>query len=236
MIINLFSGPRNVSTALMYSFSQGKDTLVLDEPWYGYYLSISGADHPGKDEVIRSMETDGVKVYHNILDFEKTSPLIFIKNMCHHFINLDEAYLLNFTNVFLIRDPNDMLPSLALQIQLPTLRDTGLKHQLELYEGLVRSGQAPGVIDAKLLSNNPEDILRKLCAKINIHFEDSMLAWEKGPKPQDGVWAKHWYQKVHESTGFRPYKESGEPFPERLKSLLGQCLPYYLKLREHVIQ
>jgi hypothetical protein len=236
MIINLLSGPRNVSTALMYSFAQRPDSSVIDEPLYGYYLKRSGADHPGKDEIIGTMDSDPVNILMNILKKDSNSSVIFIKNMCHHFIDLPTTMLLPFTNIFLIRDPREMLPSLAKQLKKPTLRDTALKHQWTLFTQLEEFGKHPFVIDSKILLQNPRHLLSVLCKRINIQFHPVMLKWDKGPRQEDGIWAKHWYDKIHESTGFSQYEEKNEHFPEHLNSLLKECRPYYQNLRHFALE
>jgi hypothetical protein len=235
MIVNLFSGPRNISTALMYSFAQRPDTKVIDEPLYGYYLKQTGADHPGREEVLGQMDTDPIKILTNMIQFDKEQSLIFIKNMCHHFIDLPVTFLLPLKNIFLIRDPVDMLPSLCVQIPNPTLRDTALKHQWTLFTQLEELGQRPLIIDARTLLNDPVRILKHLCLSLNIPFFDSMLAWDKGPRPEDGIWAKYWYQKVHDSTGFSPYEEKQEPFPSYLIEVLNECKPYYKSLLQYAV-
>ncbi len=234
-MINLFSGPRNVSTALMYSFAQRPDTKVVDEPWYGYYLVSSGVTHPGRDEVIHAMETDPEKVFKSIFELGGTSKILFIKNMSHHFINLDLSLLLKFKNIFLIRNPVDMLPSLVNQIPDPVLRDTGLRDQWNIFNRLCDLGQIPLVLESSILLSNPEGILSRLCQYLNIPFFKSMLSWKKGGRPEDGIWAKYWYQKLHESDGFEAYHKRSEPFPGKLLPLLNECRPYYEKLFKHVI-
>ncbi len=220
----------------MYSFAQRTDTQVIDEPWYGYYLSHTGVNHPGRDEVLKHMETDPEKILDNLLALKNHVPLIFIKNMSHHFQDLEISVLKEFKNVFLIRDPAEMLASLNVQLPSPVLRDTGLDNQWKLFNELMKTGKEPPVLDAEFLLNDPRGILGKLCARLGIPFMEKMLTWKKGPRPEDGIWAKYWYQKVHESTGFIPYIKKSGPFPEKLKMLLGECKPYYENLRRYAIR
>ncbi|QSE98108.1 sulfotransferase-like domain-containing protein [Fulvivirga lutea] len=232
-IISLWSGPRNVSTALMYSFAQRDDTTVIDEPLYAYYLKTTQADHPGKELVLKNMENDGDKVLESIRQHAQKVPVLFLKNMCHHWLGFDNSQLELFDNIFLIRDPEQMLPSLVRQIPQPILRDTGLRQQSEMFDYLSGKGKAPIVIDSKELLLNNKVILNKLCEAVDIEFTEKMLSWESGPKPYDGVWAKFWYQNVHKSIGFTPYNEKNDPFPEQLIPLLEECRPYYEHLSKH---
>jgi hypothetical protein len=234
--INVWSGPRNVSTALMYSFAQRSDTCVVDEPLYGHYLRVSGAPHPGADEVMAYMSTDAAQVIKEVILGPCDRPVLFMKQMAHHLVELDRSFLAKTINVLLIRDPVQMLPSLAKNLEEPTLCDTGLALQSELYEQLRGMGQEPPVIDAKQILLDPHHVLSELCAAIGLPFEESMLHWQAGPRPEDGIWAKHWYHAVHQSTGFQPYVEKREPMPVRLQPLLAECLPHYQQLATHIIR
>lgn len=234
--INMWSGPRNVSTALMYSFAQRSDTRVLDEPLYGHYLRVSDADHPGKQEVIDAMISDGERVVREVILGPCDHPVLFMKQMAHHLVAVDRAFLGQTTNILLIRDPEQMLPSLAQNLAQPILRDTGLAMQSALYQELLDLGQTPLVLDAKQLLLDPPGVLSQLCAHLGIPFEEHMLRWSPGPRPEDGIWAKYWYQNVHQSTGFEPYRERSEPFPPRLLPLLEECKPHYAMLAQVAIQ
>jgi Sulfotransferase domain len=234
--LSMWSGPRNVSTALMYSFRQRSDTLVFDEPLYGHYLKVSGAQHPGGEEVLSKMDTDGDRVVREVLLATSDRPIRFYKNMAHHLLGLERDFLSQLTNILLTRDPREMLPSLSKQIPNPTLRDTGLREQVELLDFILQSGQTPIVLDAKELLQNPENVLREVCGYLGIPFEPAMLSWQAGPKPEDGVWAKHWYDNVHKSTTFEMYQAKQEKFPEHLKELLDQSLPIYERLYEYAIK
>ena len=231
----MWSGPRNVSTALMYAFAQRRDTRVVDEPLYGHYLRVTGAAHPGADEVMAHMSTDAGQVIAEVILGPCDRSVLFFKQMAHHLVELDRSFLAQTTNVLLIRDPVQMLPSLAQNLAEPTLRDTGLALQTELYDHLVSLGQRPPVIDAKQILLNPARVLSKLCEQLGLPFEENMLHWQAGPRPEDGIWAKHWYHAVHQSTGFQPYRAKSEPMPARLEPLLAECLPHYARLAAHVI-
>lgn len=236
--ICLWSGPRNVSTALMYSFAQRNDCAVFDEPLYAHYLSKTPARayHPGAEEVIATMENDGEKVVRDLIlgDFDK--PVVFFKHMTHHLVNLDLSFLAETINVLLTRDPVDMLPSYAVQVEKPTLLDVGYKQHIELLNRLQSLGQNPPVLDSKQILLNPKKVLSELCERIGIPFQEAMLSWEAGARPEDGSWAKYWYKSVHESTGFGKYVQKTEPFPESLKPLLDECKPYYEQLNALAIK
>jgi hypothetical protein len=221
----------------MYSFAQNAHVTVIDEPLYGHYLRVTGADHPGRDEVIAAMNCDGDAVMRELLvrQAENPEPRLFIKHMAHHLVELDLGFLLETCNVFLIRDPRDMLPSLSIQLPEPCLADTGLRRQWELFANLREAGQDPAVLDSKELLSNPRHVLSTLCQHIGLPFTPAMLSWEAGPRPEDGVWAPHWYHALHRSTGFAPYRAKTE-FPDQLRPLLDECAPWYEKLFEHAIR
>ena len=234
--LSMWSGPRNISTALMYSFRQRSDTRVFDEPLYGHYLHTSEAVHPGEEEVLETMDNDGERVVREVLLGPCEREVVFFKNMAHHLPGLNSSFLGELTNLLLTRDPREMLLSLTHQLPHPVLRDTGLKEQLEILEFVLEQGQTPLVIDAKEVLLNPEKILREVCRRLGLPFERAMLTWPAGPKPEDGVWAKHWYGSVHASTSFAPYRPKDEPFPERLQPLLDECMDYYERLSPYVIR
>lgn len=220
----------------MYSFAQRKDTLVIDEPLYAHYLVSTNADHPGKDRVISSMESDGEMVVREIILCEYFKEIIFIKQMTHHLVDLDESFLEKVTNVFLIRNPKQLISSLAQVIQNVTMRDTGIARQYELFNNLRNKGINPVVIDSVEILKNPRTTLTKLCEVLGIPFDKNMLKWKAGPREEDGVWAKYWYENVHKSTGFEKQKTSSRELPENLMKLYDECLPYYEKLLQYSIK
>jgi len=232
----LWSGPRNVSTALLYSFAQRGDARVLDEPLYAHYLRVSGAEHPGRDEVLRAMEQDGAKVVREVVLGPCDRPLLFQKHMAHHLVDLDRSFLARTVNVLLVRDPAEVVVTLSRQLERPILRDVGLETQCELLDQLEARGQRPPVLDAKELLLDPEGVLRELCRRVGIPWEPAMLAWPAGPRPFDGIWAKHWYQNVWRSTGFERHRPRSEPPPERLVPLIDACRPYYARLHERALK
>ena len=235
--ICLWSGPRNVSTALMYSFAQRADMRVVDEPLYGHYLRITGAEHPGRDEVMAAMNCDGDAVMQDLLSQQAGDPSrrLFIKHMAHHLVAIDLGFLHDTCNVFLVRDPREMLPSLTIQVPHARLEDTGLKRQWDLFCDLRSAGQQPAVLDSRELLLDPDAVLRQLCKHLGHDFSPAMLRWPAGPRPEDGVWAPHWYHAVHKSTGFARYTPKSA-FPEDLESLLAECQPWYDQLYAHAIR
>ncbi len=233
--MNVWSGPRNVSTALMYSFAQRSDTRVLDKPLYGHYLRVSDAPHPGARTVMDAMECDGETVIRSVLLGPCDQPVLFAKQMAHHLVDLDLDFLAQTANVLLIRDPVDMLPSLARQLDKPRLKDTGFDRQVTLLEELETLGQDPPILEARQLLIDPESVLTALCERLGIAFDPVMLWWKPGPIREDGVWAAHWYYNVHRSTGFQPYRPKSEPFPDHLEPLLAVCRPLYDRLAGRAI-
>lgn len=235
MVIHLISGPRNISTALMYAFAQRPDTTVLDEPFYAFYLQHTGLQHPGREEVMHQMERDPGKIFELIRQAERQNEHVFVKNMGHHLQGYDYQKIKEYTNVFLIRDPGQMLASYAKVREAPTLDDIGLKFQTELFDWLVTEGQKPIVIDGNAVRENPAVVLERLCRAIGLPFAPQMLAWPVGPKPYDGVWAPYWYSNVHQSTVFMPPDTEITPLPVSLTAVYEEALPYYQKLKEKII-
>jgi hypothetical protein len=235
--IALWSGPRNISTALMYAFAQRADTTVVDEPLYAHYLSTSPARqyHPGADEVIAWQENDWRRVVESVFFGPYDTPIVFFKNMTHHLVNLEWDFLLPLTNVLLTRDPRDMLLSYVQNVQQPTLQDTGYADHLRLLNYLNQRGKTPPILEARRVLQHPSRMLAKLCYTLGIPYDPAMLTWEAGPRPEDGVWAKYWYASVHRSTGFHPYAPKQSSFPEHLEPLLAECRPYYQRLAERAL-
>jgi hypothetical protein len=228
--IALWSGPRNISTAMMYSFANRSDTAVVDEPLFGYFLKQTGAWRPSREEVLATMETDPKKIIDSLLEPSTDMPVFFMKHMANQLVDLDLAFLDSFKNVVLIRDPKAVLLSYSKQVEEPTLLDTAYKMQVDLIDHLNEVETPFVVLNAKSVLLNPEGQLRTLCEKINIEFQSSMLNWDAGPRKEDGVWAKYWYDSVHESTGFRAYRGKDEELPSNLNPLYDECMEYYRKL------
>ncbi len=231
--IAMWSGPRNISTAFMRAFENRPDTFVCDEPFYAHYLQITGISHPGREEVIASQENDWRKVAEFLLGPVPEGKAIFYqKHMAHHLLPaMGRDWLSRLTNCFLIRDPRAMLLSLDAKYPNPTLSDTGLPQQWEIFEMVRRAtGQVPPVIDARDLLANPRGLLIELCNALRIPFMEGMLQWSPGPRATDGVWAQHWYDAVWKSTGFQPAQDHAGELPQRLKLLHQQCIEPYAYL------
>lgn len=222
--IAMWSGPRNLSTALMRSFENRADCSVVDEPLYAAYLDQTGLDHPGRDDILASQSTDWRVVLDQLTSGPLATPLEYQKHMTHHLLpGIDRGQLDGLRHAFLIRDPERVLTSYAKVREEPTLDDLGLPQQVELFETY-----GGPVVDAADVLRDPRSILTRLCAALGIDFDDAMLSWPAGPRDTDGVWAPHWYAGVEASTGFAPYSPgSGDPLPERLWPLLEECRPYY---------
>ena len=191
--INCWSGPRNISTALMYSFRERVDTTVIDEPFYAHYLRVSGRKHPGYQEVLNSQDQYSEQVIENVIQSEYTTPVVFFKQMCHHLVEIDLSFLNNCSNILLIREPSLVIRSHAKNVPDLKVSDIGLDVQNSLLNRIIESGAVPIVVDSANLLMNPESILKELCQHLGIAFDASMLSWESGPKPEDGVWARHLY-------------------------------------------
>lgn len=231
MIINFISGPRNISTALMYSFAQRKNIKVVDEPFYAFYLKETGLDHPGRKEIIEGMESDPTKITQYLNKLESETEVVFVKNMAHHHIGLNWNYLKRMRNVFLIRDPKQLIASFAQVIKNPTLQDIGLKHEADLLEYVEQHCECPPiVIDSNQILANPQKSLTKLCDLLDIPFDPCMLSWKKGALEEDGVWANYWYSNVHNSTGFAKQPTSERPLPKNCEALYAEALPFYNRL------
>jgi hypothetical protein len=228
-IINLISGPRNISTALMYSFAQRSDVTVLDEPFYAVYLSRSKADHPGRDLVLKSQSSSEQEV-RSMIEALCQHSTVFVKNMAHHMEVLSSPWITGAVNIFLIRDPKQIIASYAEVIETPVMRDIGIEYQHQLFESLIGSQQEFAVVDSGLLLQDPAKVLEKLCNRCAIGFNSNMLSWPTGPKSYDGVWAPFWYENVHRSSGFQKQKTSSRELPKHLEGLYTQAKRYYEKL------
>lgn len=232
----MWSGPRNISTALMRSWGNRPDTYVTDEPLYAHYLSVTGREHPGSREVVASQERDWRKVVRWLTgEVPEGKPIFYQKHMAHHLLpEMDRDWLGDLSNCFLIRDPREMLTSLVKHLPDPRIEDTGLPQQVEIFEFVrAEGGETPPVLDARDVLLDPERSLRLLCRTLGVPFTDRMLRWPPGPRPTDGVWAKHWYAEVERTTSFRPYREKADRVPAELSELYDECLRLYRRLHEH---
>lgn len=233
MNIAMWSGPRNLSTAMMYSFAARGDCAAWDEPFYAAYLKMTGIDHPMRDEIIAAHENDPDTVTSMCRGAAPGGKAHFYqKHMTLHMIpGIDRSFMRACQNVFLIRHPARVVASYAKKREGPTLADIGFVQQAELFDEVSDwLGHAPLVIDSADIRNNPRAALSGLCSALGLPFTEAMLSWPAGPKPYDGVWAPHWYNAVHRSTGFEDPEGALPDLPPEYERLADQALPYYERL------
>ncbi len=232
----MWSGPRNISTAMMRAWGNRADTAVIDEPFYGYYLERTGKEHPGTEEVIAHGEIDWRKIVNQLTDAVPSGkPIFFQKQMVHHLLpEIDRGWMVDLTNCFLIRDPREVILSYIKKNPEPTLEDLGFVQQLKIFD-FVRgqTNSVPTIVDAKDVLQNPERTLRLLCDTIGVSFDAAMLSWPPGLRDTDGIWAKYWYDEVARSTSFQPYTPREGVVPERLREIYEQCRECYEQLHQH---
>jgi len=235
--IAMWSGPRNISTALMRAWENRPDTVVHDEPFYAYFLAKTDMDHPGREEIIAADETD----WRRVVERMASAPLppgktvFYQKHMTHHMLEeIDMAWLVAVTNCFLLRRPAEVINSYIKVRANATLFDIGFAQQQRIFH-LVReqTGQIPPVIDGRDVQENPRRTLGLLCAAVGVPFDERMLAWPAGPRPSDGVWAKYWYSAVEASTSFEPYRHKNEPVPDHLRGVLVEAEEIYQELYQY---
>ena len=235
--IAMWSGPRNISTAMMRSWGNRADAAVIDEPFYAYYLRATGKRHPGADEVMAGGETD----WRNVVDQVTGSvpngkKILFQKQMTHHLLpEVDRQWLNAVTNCFLIRDPADVITSYIKKNDVDlALEDLGFVQQAEIFDWVSQNTkQEAPVIDARDIQQNPRRMLEMLCDATGVDFDQAMLSWPPGLRETDGVWATHWYSEVARSTSFQPYRPKNEPVPERMREIHERCRECYEKLYEY---
>ena len=233
--IAMWSGPRNISTALMYSFENRKDCHATDEPLYASFLLNSGTPHPGAEEVIEKNETDVEKIITTLTGpIPDEKQIWYQKHMCHHLPeDSDISWIDDFNNCFLIRNPRDVLLSLSKIADYIDLLSTGLPQQLTIFRHVMKSsGKIPPVIDSEDVLEDPESILSVLCDSIGIPFSSRMLSWDPGPRSCDGLWGKYWYDSVWKSSGFFPPSAKEGELSEHLRSVLEESTIIYQELRE----
>jgi hypothetical protein len=233
----MWSGPRNISTAMMRSWSARSDAAVCDEPLYAHYLTARGdRRHPGFEATLANHDADVPRIVRWLTGPVPQGKRVFYqKHMAHHLLpGMALDWVDSLTNAFLIRDPREMLASLAELLPEPQLPDTGLPQQVALFQRVrSQTGVAPPVLDAADVLRNPRRALTMLCETVGLEFQDEMLCWALGPRDTDGAWGPYWYDKVYQTTTFAPYRpKAGEP-PAQLRSLLAECEPYYATLYEH---
>ncbi len=238
--IAMWSGPRNISTAMMRSWENRADTIVIDEPLYGPYLSKTKKQHPMFSEIIKDQGKDVKPIIKELTSSKlpKNKTIYYQKHMCHHILEgMDLSWIMQLKNVFLIRDPRYVLSSYLKKYEDPSPEDLGYPQQLKLFNDVREyCGYTPIVMDSKDILLNPKDMLRILCEKLTIEFDINMLAWPKGYRKSDGIWASHWYNRVIESTGFSPYQPKDLNLNKKEQALADECMPYYLGLKKNALR
>jgi hypothetical protein len=235
----MWSGPRNISTAMMRSWENRGDCVVVDEPLYAHYLAHTGLDHPGREDVIAAGEPDWRKVAARLVGPVPLGKAVWYqKHMTHHLLpHIGRDWLRGLTHVFLIRDPREVLISYIRSRPHVTAEDIGVLQQLDIFEYVSElCGRIPPVIDAAEFLKAPESQLRALCAELDIAFTPRMLSWPPGPRAGDGVWAPYWYEAVLRSTGFEPYRARECHVPPEHNAIIDRVMPAFEVLRERRLQ
>ncbi|MEO6968200.1 MAG: hypothetical protein ABI132_07075 [Rhodanobacteraceae bacterium] len=231
--IAMWSGPRNISTAMMRAWENREDTTVIDEPFYAHYLDVTGVNHPGRDEVVRSQNTHAAEVVAMLAGpIPDGNPIWYQKHMTQHMLpDMPLDWLDQVTNCFLIREPEAVVASFTIQRPDAAAWELGFEQQARLFDHVCdKLGYAPPVIDAADVLKDPRRTLGALCAKLGIPFTDRMLHWPPGPRASDGVWAPHWYAAVERSTGFAPFKPREAKLSDLQRKLVDECRLFYEKL------
>ncbi len=239
--IAMWSGPRNISTAMLRSFGNRPDCFVTDEPLYAYYLQASGAPHPMRDAVIASQSTDWREVTAWLTGpVPEGRRVWYQKHMTHHLLDaVGRDWLDRVTNCFLLRDPRAVLASYAKKREGQVrIEDVGMVQQAAIFDEVVarNAGAIPPVIDAADVLSDAAATLQRLCTAVGIGFDERMLAWPPGPRATDGVWAQHWYEAVEASTGFQAWRRAPDALPQALEDIAAACRPAYERLREHALK
>ena len=234
--IAMWSGPRNISTAMMRAWGSRADTEVTDEPFYGAYLAATGLDHPMRAAVIAAQPVDWERCARFCADGVE-APVHYQKHMCQHMIaEAPLGWMASCRHAFLIRPPEAVAASFHKGWAGMGAGDLGFRRQAELFDQVCEmTGQAPPVLEASDVLAAPEAMLRALCAALGVAFDPAMLAWPAGPRASDGVWGAHWYGRVEASTGFAPDRPPG-PVPAGLKGIVAECRPYYERLYAHRLE
>lgn len=222
--VHALSGPRNVSTALMYSFAQRPGWSVVDEPFYAAYLARTGADHPARDAVLASQPTDPAEVWAGLQNLATPT---YLKNMAHHMDGISLLPAAQWKHILWIRSPRKVIASFAKVVADVQLRDVALREQLDALAQLQSLGSRYVVVDSDGLLANPERGFRALCAALDLEFRPEQLSWPAGPKPYDGVWATHWYAQVHQSCGFALPAAEPPRMSDSLEALSEEAAPLY---------
>jgi len=234
----MWSGPRNISTAMMYAFAARNDCAVVDEPFYAAYLNATGIDHPMRREILAAGEIDpGIVIQNCLGPISENKAVSYQKHMTQHMVHgFDRTWIKNCTNVFLIRDPDRVIASYAAKRENPTLDDIGFRQQAELFDDVCQAmGKAPPVLDSTKIREGPKAALENLCNAIGLNFQSSMLCWPTGGHKNDGIWAKHWYGAVWASNGFAGPESDLPIVPYEQRKVAEQARTFYEKIAEHAL-
>ena len=235
-LVNVWSGPRNVSTALMYAFRERPDTTVVDEPLYAAYLHrFPEIDHPGRDEVLASQPTDPDVVVERLLADDWPTPVVMAKQMASHLRGLDTGWLDECDNVLLVRPPEPVIASYTEQVEEVTIDQFGYPVQAELVDRALARGERPIVLETSRLLADPAGVLRRCCELLDLPWTDEMLTWDAGPVPEDGVWAEHWYARTHTTTGFGRPRQREVDLPDHLAEIAAAARPLYDRIAAHAL-
>lgn len=236
----VWSGPRNISTALMRAWENRPDTVVVDEPLYSHYLDVTRLDHPVREAVIAAGEPDwrrmAEQLTHGGISTAEDAPAAvhYQKHMTHHLLpDMGLDWVLGLRNVLLLRDPSEVVASYVKSRSSVTVEDIGLAQQVALYDYLVAADRTPPVIDSADFLRSPQTYLRWLCDWIGVAFTDRMLSWPAGRRDSDGVWAPHWYAAVEASTGFDPYRPRDISLTGPAGEVAAAARPLYETLAQH---
>jgi len=220
----------------MYSFGNRPDCSVIDEPFYANYLSRVNIRHPGQEKILQSLPTNADLVVSQLILSDYKTKFLFIKNMAHHLEGLDLSFAFPLQNVFLIRQPKQLIASFEKVIKNPTMRDIGVKAQWKIFEKLKSQNAKIAILDSNELLKNPEKVLHRLCVILDISFDKKMLQWNPGPRKEDGVWAEYWYENVHKSTGFMKQRKKDRILPSHLVPLCEEADQYFELLFDQAIK
>jgi len=234
--IGMWSGPRNISTAMMRAFENRPDTEVWDEPFYGPYLHRTQLDHPGAAEVIADQGTEWEPIAEQCTgNAPNNAPVFYQKHMTMHMLpDMGREWIRQLTNCFLIREPARVVASYSAVRDNPILEDLGFVQQAELFDYVIKvTGTLPMVIDSKDFLENPEEMLKVICEQLGIRYRTEMIAWPAGQRDSDGVWGKHWYDAVWKSTGFAMPNEKPLSLSPALESVANEAMPYYEMMYQH---
>lgn len=229
-LIHAVSGPRNISTALMYSFAQRAGCCVMDEPFYGVYLEKTGIDHPGREETMAMWPTNSRAAIAQIGEKQEHCSTLYLKNMAHHMVDEPWDWAANAVHVFWIRHPRKVVQSFTKVISDITVDDIGLVQEWEVWQKIQNFKGAKVIVDSDEMLEDPGRTMPQVCQALGLDWDEAMLSWPSGAKDYDGPWWPHWYSAVHASTGFGPGKEMPEPLADRHEKVVEQAVDAYKNL------